>query len=325
MPRDSRGRKHVTAWLKLLVSTLLLGLLLWRTPLTEVLAHLHNLRLATLLICAGLALASWALSALRLWCLLPGVAYAIVLRNTFTSMLYAAVLPGPIAGDLVKAYRLGRTAQQRGHAEAATFVDRGIALFALFFLSAIAAPMSAGIPPLLCGFFVGGVAVMAAVGLLFASKGFRRLVEAKCAAGTARTFLRHFAIAMHDCLRRPMRMLLAFILALAFHAMCVLIQVILAVDLGIAVDWIDWIAIYAGVSLITLMPFSIAGIGLREGGFVGLLYLFGIGSSMALSQSFATFALSLFGATCGGLLEVCDAWRTRNTARAGADGNSAAP
>lgn len=123
-------------------------------------------------------------------------------------------------------------------------------------------------------FFVCGAAVMAAAGLLLASKWFRRRVEAKRTAGTARTFPRHFAIAMHDCLRRPMRMLLAFVLALAFHAMCVLIQMLLAAELGIRLGRIDWIAIYAGVSPITIVPFSIAGIRLREGGYVGLLYLF---------------------------------------------------
>lgn len=314
-------------FIKLLVSVVLLGLLLWRTPLSDVLAHLYDLHAVTLLACAGLAMSSWVLSAIRLWCLLPTMSLPTILRNTFTSLFYATVLPGQIAGDIVKAYRLGKSAQQRGHAEAATFVDRGIALFALFCMSAAVAPMSARIPQLLSIFFVAGAIAMAIGALVLASNTFRRMVEPhrQGESGGARRFLRHFAIALHDCLRKPYRMLAAFALALVFHALCVLTQMILAADLRISLEWFEWVALYSGVSLVTLVPFSIAGIGLREGSFVSFLSLFGVASSAALSQSLATFALALLGTACGGLIEAYDAVLQRKETNGNAADHSSRP
>jgi len=174
-------------------------------------------------------------------------------------------------------------------------------------------------PPLLSRFFVAGTVLMAVGGLVLASKTFRHLLESRRphASGRVRTFLRHFAIALHDCLRSPSRMLAAFLLALAFHALCVFTQIILADDLHVSLGWSEWVTIYSGVSLVTLVPLSIAGVGLREGGFVGFLSLFGVASSAALSQSFATFALALFGAACGGLVEAYDTWRPAETAGRG--------
>lgn len=66
---------------------------------------------------------------------------------------------------------------------------------------------------------------------------------------------------------------------------------------------------YASVSVLMLLPISVAGIGLREGGYVGLLALFGVSSDTSLALSFTFLGYALFGALLGGALELMPARR----------------
>jgi hypothetical protein len=166
-------------------------------------------------------------------------------------------------------------------------------------------------------FFAAGTAALAIGGILASSDLFRRvLLDRNLPQGSGRVlnFVRHFNIALHECLRKPWRLLASFLLALVFHALCVAIQWLLGQGLHIALTWGEWAIVYAGVSLLVLLPISIAGIGLREGGYVGVLALFGIASGSALAISFAVFGFTLLGAAIGGALEACAALRRHRVA-----------
>lgn len=311
--------------LKLAISCVLLGLLLWRVPLGEIGIHLRSFEPITLLVVLALSLMCWVAAAVRLWCLLPEYRYRDLLLLTFIARFYATVLPGQIAGDVVKAYRLGRQSSRAGHAEAATLLDRGLGLFALFLISAIASLYSARVPlPLRLLFVVGTVGIIVG-GVITSSRLFRtKIVERLLSHRKSRisTFVRDFSIALQDHLHRPMMLAAAVMLGLVFHAGCVAMQVLLGNDLGIRLQWVDWTVVYAGVSLLMLLPISVAGLGLREGGYVGLLTLFGCKASVALSLSFAMFGISLVATLVGGALELATVMTRARTAPTATDRRS---
>lgn len=303
--------------LKLAISCVLLGLLLWRVPLGEIGMHLRSFGPTTLLLVLGLSLACWVVAAVRLWCLLPEYRYRDLLLLTFIARFYATVLPGQIAGDVVKAYRLGRQSARAGHAEAATLLDRGLGLFALFLISAVASLYSARVPLPLRLFFIFGTVGIVVGGVIASSRWFRtefveRLLSRR--KGRVSVFIRDFSIAFHDHLRRPMMLVAAVVLGLVFHAGCVAMQILLGNDLGMRLQWSDWTVVYAGVSLLMLLPITVAGLGLREGGYVGLLALFGYKASAALSLSFAMFGVSLVATLMGGVMELATAMTRARTA-----------
>ena len=303
------------ALLKVAVSAALLGIFLWRTPLDLVVLNLRHLDPAAFAAAAVLSFIAWWLSGVRLWCLLPEFRLGTLQRATFASLFYAVILPGQIAGDVVKAYRLGRQSTRTGHAEAATVVDRALAIFALFCLGAAATFDVAAIPSALRALMLCGAAAIALCGVVMASTRVRDALHRRGAGdGRLRHFLRHFAIALHDCLRKPSRMLANFLLALVFHAVCIAIQMLLGQALGIALSWSQWTIVHAGVTLVVLLPISVAGIGLREGGYVGMLALFGVPATKALPLSLTIFAMTLFGAAIGGMLELTSARARRDAA-----------
>lgn len=304
-------------FIKLAISFALLALLLWRVPLGEIAGRMSAYDPVVLLEVLGLALGCWVIAAARLWCLLTEYRYRDLLRVTFIARFYATVLPGQVAGDVIKAYRLGRQSEQMGRAEAATVLDRVLGLFALFLISASMVLRTPRVPLPLRLFFLLGAVGLFVGGVLAGSPLFRQGIVERFLAhrkGRIAIFVREFGIALHEYLQKPIALIAALLIAGVFHFGCILMQVLLGDALGIKLHWADWTVVYAGVSLLMLLPISVAGLGLREGGYVGLLALFGYKAGAALSLSFAILGASLVAALVGGGLELVEAiGRARST------------
>lgn len=94
--------------LKALVSALLVALLLWRVDVAEV-GRVLAMASPGLMGLAGLLFfLMHVLNALKLRVLLPELRAGRLLAYTLVAQLYALVLPGQLAGEAVKAYRLSR-------------------------------------------------------------------------------------------------------------------------------------------------------------------------------------------------------------------------
>jgi uncharacterized membrane protein YbhN (UPF0104 family) len=109
---------------------------------------------------------------------------------------------------------------------------------------------------------------------------------------------------LHSVLQHPLRLAACFLFAFVFHGLVIAIHMVLAHGLGINLPMTAWVLVYAGIALLLLLPISIAGIGLREGGYVGLLAIFGVAPTPALSLSLVLFAYMLFGALLGWIAEL---------------------
>jgi uncharacterized membrane protein YbhN (UPF0104 family) len=227
---------------------------------------------------------------------------------TFIGMYYGTVLPGQVAGDVVKAYRLSAAQSAPGLAVAATLVDRVVAMAGLLVTCAIATPWVREVPPRVAT----AIALAAAASVAGLALGSHRRVRSlfldasTAAAPVPRTLAARFGSGLERVLARRGRLAANFAVAMAYHAVCIAIQVILGSALGIELSVAAWSVTYAGVSLLTLLPVSIAGLGVREGGYVGLLGLFGIPPSQALSLSLLIFGYALVGALVGALVELSD-------------------
>ena len=255
---------------------------------------------------------------MRLWFLLSGLRLRDVGRMTLVGLYYGAVLPGQVAGDLVKAYRLSFGQSAPGEAAAATFVDRVVATLALLLIGAFAAPFVSGVPVgLALGLALAAGTLVAGAGIAL-HPGPRTAILARLAAlpsARLRELLARFGGGLELVIRRPAGLLASFVVALAFHATCVAIHVALGPSLGIQLPVAEWSIAYAGVSMLMLLPMTLAGLGLREGGYVGLLGLFGATAASALSLSLVLFAFVLLGAVLGLVAELTAPGCARGTRR----------
>jgi glycosyltransferase 2 family protein len=306
------------AFCKIGVSVSLVGWLLWRTPLNEISTTLTSLDPAAIISGLLISLAAWWISAVRLWVLSPNFDMHTVVRTTLVALYYGTILPGQVAGDIMKAYRLSQTHSWAGEAVAAAVVDRVIATFALFLIAACIAPWVQQAPRFLCMSLIG-VAIAIALGMYVLARSSSAAVGKRLSwlrkGGLIARLASLFAAGVRAVLREPRRLYACFALAVIFHAACLLIHIVLAKALGIDLSVASWFLVYSGVALLTLLPISVAGLGVREGGYVGLLAIFGITASQALALSLVFFGYIVLGALLGWIAEVTGDARPKSSAR----------
>ncbi|PWC88325.1 lysylphosphatidylglycerol synthase transmembrane domain-containing protein [Azospirillum sp. TSO5] len=306
--------------LKALVSALLVALLLWRVDVAEV-GRVLAVASPGLMGLAGLLFfLMHVLNALKLRVLLPELRAGRLLAYTLVAQLYALVLPGQLAGEAVKAYRLSRD-EGRGQGQGEIGGGR--------IVSAVAFDKVTGIVGLLL-LTGGGLAVQSArfgdgllvgVGLVLAGlvaatvllawAPARALLLALLGwrAGPRREALllgplRRFLEAWRDQTRRPGRALLSVAVGIAVQVAAVAGSQALGLAVGIDQPFSVWGAVIGLMSVIVLMPVTVAGIGLREASLVGLLDLVGVPHAQSLALGFGILAFQVMVALLGAVIDL---------------------
>lgn len=306
--------------LKAVVSVLLVALLLWRVDVAEVGRVLAVASPGLMALAALLFFLMHALNALKLRVLLPEQRAGRLLAYTLVAQLYALVLPGQLAGEAVKAYRLSR---DEGRGEGQGEADGGR------IVSAVAFDKMTGIGGLLL-LTGGGLAVqsarfggglLAAVGLvlagLVAAAGLLAWVPARAAllavlgfrAGPRREAwllgpLRRFLDAWHAQARQPGRAALSVAGGIAVQVCAVAGSQALGLAVGIDQPFSVWCAVIGLMSVIVLMPVTVAGIGLREASLIGLLELVGVPHAQSLALGFGILAFQVMVALLGAVVDL---------------------
>ncbi|HYH39470.1 MAG TPA: lysylphosphatidylglycerol synthase transmembrane domain-containing protein [Azospirillum sp.] len=315
--------------LKVLVSALLVGLLLWRVDVAEVGRVLAVVSPGLMALAALLFFLMHVLNALKLRVLLPDHRVGRLLAYTLVAQLYALVLPGQLAGEAVKAYRLSR---DEGRGEGRGEGDGGR------IVSAVAFDKVTGIAGLLL-LTGGGLAMqsarfgdglLVAVGLVLAGLVAATVLLAwaptrACLlallgwrAGPKREAwllgpLRRFLEAWRDQTRRPGRALLSIAGGIAVQLAAVAGSQALGLAVGIDQPFSVWCAVIGLMSVIVLMPVTVAGIGLREASLVGLLDVVGVPPAQSLALGFGILAFQVMVALLGAVIDLT-VLRERRTA-----------
>ena len=85
---------------------------------------------------------------------------------------------------------------------------------------------------------------------------------------------------------KPGLMLISILMGALFQLVAIWINFRIGHALGIQISFFDWCWIFGIVSIVVAFPFTVAGIGLREGSFIGTLRLVGA-PRKSLAHSFA--------------------------------------
>jgi hypothetical protein len=306
--------------LKILLSG---GLVIWlvaRSDVQQILTALQSLSAPVLAAVVLLYLGSMVINAFKWSILLEKHRLRDLLPVILIAQYYSMLLPGQIAGEAVKIYKLGRFGRDTDRIAASVAVDRltglmAVALVALFGILASPGPEGRG-------FILGLCLVLSAVliGLYFLHlRGVEKFVKGLVAASTRPLPQAHrwqaaifgFIDAWRGYLQRPGLIIRALAVGVLLQLVCVAINLMIARDIGVDISFADWCWIFGIVAMIVFLPVTFGGLGLREGGFVLLLGLFGVGGDKAMALSFTVFGIQLVGALLGGILDWQPARRQR--------------
>lgn len=282
---------------KALISAALLIVVLRRTDLSAVTEALSRLTLETIVIAAALYVLAHGLNAFKLQLLMEDRPLKDLVRYTFVALFYGTVLPGQLLGDAMKAYRLVRPEDDGAGVVAAVVVDRIVSLAALVLITGIALLMDPrGFPaafPALSFALLAGLTLALLLPLVVPK--FPNALD---------NALGRFLRAWHASTGDWGALVGCFVTGIAFQIISVIVVAYLGAGMGISLSFPAWIAVVGMVSLVLLLPVTVAGVGLREGGLVVLLGFVGVAAADAVALSLVMLAYTLFGAFLGAIADM---------------------
>ena len=299
--------------LKVAMTAALLGLLFWRTDFRAIINTLGALTFGNWLLNLFWLLCGTLIAAAKWKLLLPDQRFGALLRLTFIGQYYAMLLPGQVAGEAVKAYRLSKGRHNAEQIAASVIIDRITGFLGLLAVAVGGVALnSTGVRQQIFTALI--LAIAALLGLLFTFHlpWWTRITQAMGNRGPRAVRisgqLHRFLTAWKAYAQSPLLILASVLLGACFQLIAIWINYQIGRELGLDVAISDWCWVFAVVSIVTALPFTLGGLGLREGSFMGSLALLGIASEKAMGLSFAVFRLILAGAAVGGVL---DWFRTR--------------
>ena len=291
--------------MRLLVTAGLLWALLARADLSHLKEVVDHVSLP--LLAAGLAalLATSPFSALRWHIVLRAETTSpgpwTLLKIVLVGLFFNQALPSGVGGDAIRAWRCHRLGIGVAAAIRSLVLDRVSGYVVMVVLFAASLPVLLHILPdarQRYGVVVLlGAALCGLIALFLIDYLPRRLLRFRLVAELAvlsRVGRRLFA--------RPAWSAAVVGLAVATVGLTILAFMLVADSLGVDLPFISWIVIVPPVSLIQLVPVSLAGWGVRELGFVVVLAGFGIPAEAALAASLLVGLCMIVVGLPGGLL-----------------------
>ena len=225
-------------------------------------------------------------------------------RYFWLGLFFNQLLPSSIGGDAIRGYCLVRDGQSVGRATLSVLLDRILGMAGLVVLIALAIPYAMNLinnPEMQWGMMSALLVVIAGfIAILFIDIFTRRFSSWRVMKGL--TTLASDARQLLGS-RQGLGLLLFSVL---IHILSIVVVGMLSSALSIKVDWIALTIIVPITTLLTTIPLSIAGWGVREGVMVVGLGYVGIAPEEALALSILYGLLTLVVALPGVLAWLTD-------------------
>jgi uncharacterized membrane protein YbhN (UPF0104 family) len=295
-------RAKLSATMKFLLriglSVCLLAWLMSRTNLDDLLTAFLDLSFFAWAVAFLMYLASQVISSIRWYFLAHAFDFtgpwSIYLKYYFVGMYFNLFLPTSVGGDVLKMHFISRGEPKKLRATYSILTDRLFGLTAMLLLGASAVLIGHGILPhyfehLLC---VVGICIIAS--LLGLPIAYKLLSSIWPEIGKRLAVLLVFW-------EKPKALFAALSLSFILQALGMGAVALLAKDMGLDPPVVFYFAAFPIVAILTILPISFNGIGIREGGFIFFLGLKGISAEKALTLSLSFFAIQVMASLIGGL------------------------
>lgn len=219
------------------------------------------------------------------------------LRSYFKGTFLNQTLPGSIGGDAARVLELGRLGYRKRDAFNGVFVDRIVGLAGLLVLNLLANNLVPGLlPHWLFGLInlvsLGGISGMLVLAFLRKCRRLERFGPLVPLLALSREFRRVY----HSS---PV-VLWQLGLSVLIHLLSIFAVYALSRAIGLDMPLEALLVVVPPVFLLTLLPISLAGWGVRESAMVGIFMLIGVHRNLVLSLSLL-YGLTLILASLPGL------------------------
>lgn len=305
--------------LKIAISAGLIWLLFGKVDIRLFAKAIQEVKWGWILLAIAAMTVGWLLNTLR-WDSLLAIFkiktrfFALFLYNLI-SMFYTMVLPGgKIMGDLVRGHRVAHDhrgeRQEKNQLFLLSFVDRGIGVLAFVIVMSILfiiqhpAVDLLGKSSLAIGIFTLVTAILGVGFTFFGVFDWLLLFVQKIPLTPLKKLAAFILSSLQICRGNKRQLSKALIIAFAVVLLSGLALYAISKSLGLGIDYWTMVFFSSLTVILILVPITIGGIGLREGGLTFLLIQYGIDPEKALALSFLNLFFDIFlFASLGGLAE----------------------
>lgn len=293
-----------------LLSLGLIALLLWKLDLEKILILLSTYRsewaLVTLaILTAGVFWSAWKWSLLA-QCLDIHIPYLKLVRWYFVGSFFNHFLPTIIGGDATRVILMAQRSGKLPPALCSVLAERLTGVAALITLAAAGAllfPVPEELRFLIPAYGGLFLAALTFLGWLLSRTPDRQQGNEKPNRLLKKLlyYVQLYSEPIAHYRHHPSTLLIAFGLSLVFQLQVIATAWLVGRTLQIPLSWEICFLCVPLATLITLLPISINGIGVRESVYVALLTRYGLSAEQAFLIGFGTFVLVLIASLLGGV------------------------
>jgi glycosyltransferase 2 family protein len=307
------GRGRLLWAIRIGLSVSLVGWIIHRSSLAEVLEALRSADLRLVAAAFALNVVGWAISVSR-WRVLLGaialrVAHFRLLQSYLSGIFFNNLLPSTVGGDALRMYDSWRWGAGRAEAVTVIVVDRLMGILALLFFALAALLLAPHIvdelPMLPVWLGLGALAIMGAAAVaLLPLRGFRSLAAswALRLPGFVRRPVTKFSTALQAYRDGRQAVGVALGLSVLLQLNVILHFYLIARALALPVGFLALFLIIPLSLAVMAIPLSVNAIGIRENIFALFLSFYGVGISEALAFAWVSFGLILLQGVIGGIV-----------------------
>ncbi|MGA9349051.1 MAG: lysylphosphatidylglycerol synthase transmembrane domain-containing protein [Anaerolineae bacterium] len=298
------GRERLLDLLKVGLSLALLAFLLKQVGWQQTLETLSKARFSYLAAAFVLYLVGIVVRAYRWQILLSALRMDIPLARLtalyFVGTFFSNFLPTGIGGDVVRVYELSKQSNRPIESVGTVLLDRATGLLVLFLIALVAllfsyqliAPNVAAVIVLFC------LGSWAGLGLVLKRDWLERWGLLRIMDKIKQ--LRELYESVTACGLRAIGGALA--ISLVFNVLLIAVNYLIALSLGVEVSLWYFLLFIPLISFLLVLPISLSGLGVREGGYVYLFAQAGVSAPLALAMSLLFYALNMATGLIGGVL-----------------------
>jgi uncharacterized protein (TIRG00374 family) len=290
--------------LKVCFSLALLALLLKQVGWQQTLETLGKARLSYLAAAFVLYLVGIVIRAYRWQILLSALRMDIPLARLtvlyFVGTFFSNFLPTGIGGDVVRVYELSRQSKRPIESVGTVLLDRATGLLVLFLIALMALPFSYPLiaPNVAAAILLLCLGSWAGLGLVLRRDWLERWGLLRIMDKIKQ--LRELYESVHACGLRAIGGALA--ISFVFNVLLIAVNYLIALSLGVKIPLWYFLLFIPLISFLLVLPISLSGLGVREGGYIYLFAQAGVSAPLALAMSLLFYALNVAAGLIGGVL-----------------------
>ncbi|MBT8367484.1 MAG: flippase-like domain-containing protein [Deltaproteobacteria bacterium] len=293
---------------KLTVSLILLIFLIWTSEISSVWQQIITVQWPTILGCMAALFLAQALSSLRWQWILRSEGAEIPFKTLFASymagMFVNNFVPTSIGGDSVKAYDIYRLTKNISLSIVSVFLERFSGLMALAILSWFGALslLSNSSPTVIGGWIFINFVCIFIIAFIFHEPTARLVLWILTVRqlGSVGKALRPSFENLNSYRNKKALLVKTLFVSFPIQLVTILIYQIIAVSMGVNLHFIFFLFSVPLIILISLLPISFGGLGVREGMTVFMFSMAGVPKYAALSVSLVYLSVIYLVSLIGG-------------------------